>query len=399
MNEPDPDRRRRIALYSHDTVGLGHLRRNLAIASVLVQDSVPTDVLLISGSRESISFAVPDGIDFLTLPALAKRDGAYTPRTLAATLAEVVDLRSRIIAAALTSFEPDVLIVDKVARGVCGELDLAMRCLAGRTRCVLGLRDVLDDVSTTRTEWLASGLSRVVAERYDAVWVYGDPTVFDLTVEYGWTARITERLTFTGYLAHGRPGSSTPADPATPQAPYVLCLVGGGQDGVALADAFTAERLPEGREGVVVTGPYMDPVQRGRLVERAARRRDLTVYEFVEGCAGLIAGADAVVSMGGYNTVCELLAAGSRPLIVPRVKPRTEQLIRAKRLAARGLVDVLHPDRLTSAALAGWLGGSGRTVVATGTPVDLCGLARIPGLVDRLLVSRPVGQRPADHAA
>lgn len=115
MNELDRQRRRRIALYSHDTVGLGHLRRNLALASVIVQDSAPTDVLLISGSRESISFPVPDGIDFLTLPALAKRDGEYTPRTLTATLDEVVDLRSRIIAAALTSFQPDVLIVDKVA--------------------------------------------------------------------------------------------------------------------------------------------------------------------------------------------------------------------------------------------------------------------------------------------
>ncbi|MGH9270771.1 MAG: glycosyltransferase family protein, partial [Ilumatobacteraceae bacterium] len=306
MPEPTPPKRRRIALYSHDTVGLGHLRRNLALAAVLAEGPEPTDILLISGSRESIAFSVPDGVDFLTLPALAKRNGAYAARTLAASLEDLVELRSTIIAAALVSFDPDVLIVDKVARGVCGELDLALRRLAGHTRCVLGLRDVLDDPSTTCTEWQLAGVGRTVADYYDAVWIYGDRTVFDLTREDGLPAVVAERATFTGYLAEGRPGSLVAADPAIATAPYVLCLVGGGQDGLALADAFTSAPLPAGSRGIVVTGPYMDPAQRQRLMARAAVRPDLTILEFVEGCGALIAGADAVVSMGGYNTVCEL---------------------------------------------------------------------------------------------
>ena len=148
MRELGPSIRRRVALYSHDTVGLGHLRRNLAIAGSLVVAPVPTEILLISGSRESVSFPIPAGVDFVTVPALAKRDGSYVARSLSSSLDEVVDLRAAIIAAALSSFDPDVLVVDKVARGVCGELDLALRRLAdaGRTRRVLGLRDVLDDV-------------------------------------------------------------------------------------------------------------------------------------------------------------------------------------------------------------------------------------------------------------
>ena len=386
-----PERRvsalRRIALYSHDTVGLGHFRRNLSIASVVVDSPTPTDILLISGSRESVSFPVPAGVDCLTLPGLAKHGGSYTARTLAASLDEIVELRSVIIAAALESFQPDVLIVDKVARGVCGELDLALRRLAelGCTRCVLGLRDVLDDVQTTRAEWESADTATTIADLYDAVWIYGDPTVFDLCHEYSVPAPVAERATFTGYLGHGRPQILAGLDPAVIAAPYALCLVGGGEDGFALADAFTADPLPSGLRSVVVTGPYMDPGHRCRLRDRAESRLDMTLLGFVQDCDELIIGAEAVVSMGGYNTVCELLAHAKRPLIVPRVTPRTEQLIRAQRLADRGLVDVLHPDQLSPVALAHWIETERTAARAPTDPVDLCGLSRIPGLVEQVL--------------
>ena len=51
--------------------------------------------------------------------------------------------------------------------------------------------------------------------------------------------------------------------------------------------------------------------------------------------------------MGGYNTSCEILACGRRALIVPRIIPRREQLIRAQRLSELGAVDVLHPQALS----------------------------------------------------
>jgi len=59
--------------------------------------------------------------------------------------------------------------------------------------------------------------------------------------------------------------------------------------------------------------------------------------------------------MGGYNSVCEVLAAGKRALVVPRVKPRLEQFIRAQSLQRMGLLDVLHPDDLSPQAIARWL--------------------------------------------
>jgi predicted glycosyltransferase len=67
--------------------------------------------------------------------------------------------------------------------------------------------------------------------------------------------------------------------------------------------------------------------------------------------ASLINAADVVVAMGGYNTVCEILTMRKRALLVPRVRPGQEQCIRAERMAALGLLRMLHPDQLTPATL------------------------------------------------
>jgi len=103
--------------------------------------------------------------------------------------------------------------------------------------------------------------------------------------------------------------------------------------------------------------------------------------------------------MAGYNSVCELLAARSRALLVPRVRPREEQLIRAERLAERGLVDCLHPDRLTPAALAGWMAGAVGSPAPAAEPVDLDGLRRVPQLAEALLAVPATAPRRSGRAA
>jgi predicted glycosyltransferase len=69
----------------------------------------------------------------------------------------------------------------------------------------------------------------------------------------------------------------------------------------------------------------------------------MTVLDESPEAMALIAGAERVVAMGGYNTTLEALSLRKPTLLVPRVRPRREQAIRAERLAALGLVDVLHP--------------------------------------------------------
>lgn len=380
-------RRRRIALYSHDAQGLGHVRRNLAVAGTLAASDPAPEILLVTGAPAAATLVAPPGGDFLTLPALGKDlDGTYRARSLAAPLAALIELRSRILLAALTTFDPDLLIVDKVPRGAAGELEPALDALRtrGRTRCVLGLRDVLDATGPARRQWHEDRANEAVAHYYDAVWVYGDPHVFDPVAEYAMAPVVASRTTFTGYLGHGRPSVEAPPH-AEASPPYDLCLVGGGQDGFGLARAFVQADLPESHVGVVLAGPYMDAGDRQALDALAASRPAMSVLGFVDDAEQLIGGAASVVSMGGYNAVCEILAQGSRALVVPRTRPRAEQLVRAERLAQRGLVELLHPDDLTSRRLTTWLGASddGRADIAAS--IDLHGLARIPTLVDRIL--------------
>src|SRR5687767_9592448 len=178
----------RVALYSHDAMGIGHLRRNLRIARALAEDGAA--VLLLAGLCEARSFEMPPGVDCFTLPSLKKVcDGAYEPRRLAVSERQLLEMRSAAIRAAVEAFAPDLFIVDKLPRGVVGELvgvleELKRRRAGGRTRCVLGLRDVLDAPEATRREWSDARNDLAVEEYYDAVWIYGDPAVFNAVREY-----------------------------------------------------------------------------------------------------------------------------------------------------------------------------------------------------------------------
>lgn len=385
--------RRRIALYSHDTQGLGHVRRNIEIAASLVAGRPDTDVLLLTGTPAAAALPLPAGTELVVLPGVAK-DGAgdYSPASLGLGLDELLDLRSRMIETAISAFAPDLFIVDKVARGMGGELDAALRTARRTvgprglpTRVVLGLRDILDTPAVARREWDAAGTTATVLDLYDEVWVYGDPRVHDPVAAYGLGPEVGAMVRYTGYLAHGR-GRHVPTAPATDagRAPYVLCLVGGGQDGHALAATMARTPLPAGHRAVLVTGPCMPAEQRQHLAGLAAARDDLDVHTFVDDTLPLIDGAAAVVSMGGYNTVCELLASGRPPLVVPRTTPRLEQTLRVHELGPWTELDHLAPDAATPDALAAWLADAVRRPPARHA-VDLDGLDRLPALADALL--------------
>lgn len=395
MTAPEPPApggrraRRRVALYSHDTQGLGHVRRTSLLARAVVAADPDADVLLLSGAAEATSLPLPPRTEVVTLPGVAKDPATgYGPRRWGGTLDDVVTVRAGVLDGALAAFDPDVLVVDKVPLGVGGELRPALERLRaqGRTACVLGLRDVLDVPEVAVREWDDQRSTSVVERLYDEVWVYGDARVYDPLVEYALPDVVARRTVFTGYLGRGRSATATPV----PDAPYVLCLVGGGQDGAGLATAFAEAPLPDGVRGVLVTGPYLPAAARAALHRAALARPELEVRAFVRDVVPLVEGARAVVTMGGYNSVCEVLASGRPALVVPRTHPRAEQLVRARRLAELGLLDVLD-DEPTSERLEAWLVAAtrpsteGRAAARPALAVDLDGLARVPSLVARLV--------------
>lgn len=404
-----PPQVRRIALYSHDAMGIGHVRRNLLVAQALrargpggdasrgdgLRDS-ENSTLLITGVYEAGAFEMPPGVDCLTLPGIRKeQDGSYQPRRLAMGAREVLALRSAVILSALVQFNPDLVIVDKVPRGVGRELEPALRWLrqAGRARCVLGMRDILDQPAAVRDDWQRDGGEEAIRDFYDAVWVYGMPEVYDLVREYGFAPAVAAKVRYTGYLdrrvAPGPAADVQSCDAAAalnlPPGPVVLCTVGGGEDGAALAETFARATLPEGTSGVLLTGPFMPREIRRRLLRQAESRPYLRVLEFCTAPHELLVRAERVVAMGGYNTVSEILSYDKPALIAPRVSPRQEQLIRAERLRDLGLVDMLYPDQVTPAAVSDWLASDLTPRARARDRIDMNGLARLPELLGELL--------------
>ena len=343
----------RIALYSHDTMGLGHIRRTSLLARALRRPPLNAHVLLLSGIRESGAYPLPDGIDSITLPAYRKHgDGSYGARALGIPLDDLIALRSQTLAAALDAFAPDLLIVDNVARGALGELDASLaRQRARGCRIVLGLRDIIDEPAAVARQWQKLRTLDTIRDYYDAVWIYGDARLYDTVAAYG-LAAAEKPVTYLGYPD---PLQRAETSPAPDDAPYALCLLGGGQDGYVLAETFARTTLPDGWRAILLTGAMMPAAERAQLAAILADRPDYQLLEFTPEPLALMRGARAIIAMSGYNTTLELLALNAPMLLVPRIKPRREQWLRAVRLAELGLADCLHPDELSPARLSAWL--------------------------------------------
>lgn len=364
-------------LYCHDTFGLGHLRRTVAVAEELRRRCPGLSALVATGSPVAHRFRLPDGVDYLKLPAVAKRgDGLYAARTLPLEFDRLLALRRDLLLSAARHLRPQLVVVDNVPGGLAGEATPALEELrrAGTSTLVLGLRDVVDEPSRVRRAWTRDGSYAMLDELYDRILVYGEETVFDAVSEYRFSSRAAAKTRYVGYLQRAEHGVADPGSPAR-----VLVTVGGGEDGETLLRAALAarSRMPPGAaRWLVVTGPFLPAARRAALAAEAARMPGITLVEFVDDLPEAIAESAAVVSMAGYNSVCEILSAGRPAVLVPRVRPRLEQLVRARALERRGLVRVLPPDRLTPDTLAAEIQTLLEPATVPGRPVDLGGLAR-----------------------
>src|SRR5918999_15591 len=293
----------RFFLYSHDGLGLGHVRRNLAVAGALTEASPGSSVLVATSADEAESLGIRPGIDVLKLPGLRKIDNEhYAARRLPVSWSEI-------------RADPDEL----------------------------------------RADWSAHGVYEQIAEHFDCVLVYGQRDVTDPIAEYGFPDELAAMTSFCGYvLSPGGPDDRETAAELLPAGsesePLVLATAGGGQDGFPLLSAFVEAAAGAPWRAVVVAGPQCESKHLRRL-HRLAARSGVAFRRFVPGLAKAFGVLDALVCMGGYNTLTEAVSSGVPTVCVPRAYPRTEQLIRARAFARRGLLHVLEPRSLDAAAL------------------------------------------------
>ena len=396
----------RVALYSHDAKGLGHLRRNLALAHHLAR-ALPgltgRDVtgLVITGLAPGQEYRLPDGFDWLVLPGVKKSGGTYLPQRLRITREDLSLIRGALLSGVLSTFDPDLLIIDRHPYGVHQELReplTHLRRAHPAARVVLGLREVLDTPATVRREWDELGDTDTLRRLIDEVWVYGDAAVHDLSATGEAPTALEERMRYTGYLAHGRDiaetrdgseASTALAGNALDPEPFILTTAGGGSDGITLLRAAAKARVPDGYRHVVVTGPQLDAALFHQVAQAAGPRT--VVRRSWPGMSRHIQQAAAVIAMAGYNTVTEILASETPALLVPRETPRLEQFIRASALKRAGTVDLLRVTDLSATALEDrlttMLGDqeAGRHQLTGRRRLRLDGLTTVPLLAAELL--------------
>ncbi len=351
-----------LMTYSHDGYGLGHLRRTSNIAARFVQEMPGSTVLMLTGCPVGNPFLLPKGIDFIKVPSLIKVDtGVYTPLGLRISRQKAKAIRSSTIESAVSQFKPHVFLVDHLPAGIYGELLPILRRLREMDNppvIVLGLRDIIDHPNVVCELWHKEMTYQAIREYYDEVLIYGCKDVFDAACHYGMDTEFPGRVRYCGYVCSEEPlktREQVRENLRLVREKLVVVTAGGGHDAYPLMQTCMEACQLLGRDATFdaffITGPLMDPAQREQL-RAQGRGLGVRVITSVEDPPSFINAADLVITMAGYNSLCEVVSLNRKALVVPRLGPRAEQRMRARLFQERGLIDVLDPREVSARKLA-----------------------------------------------
>lgn len=344
----------KVMFYVQHLLGIGHLARASRIAQAMAADGV--QVTVVTGGMPVPGFPAP-GITHIALPPIAAGDG----------FADLVDadghpiddafraMRRDALLAAFDDLRPDVLLIEAFPFGrrqVRFELLPLLDAAHARPDRPLIAASVRDILQAGRKP----GRDRETVDAlaaFDAVLMHGDPSFARIEESFPLAAEIADKVHYTGLVAPPPPQASARFD--------VVVSAGGGAVGAPLIAAAMGARglLPDHLTWCVLTGPNLPQADYDAIAARAGDR--LAVHRFRPDLAGLLAGAGVSVSQAGYNTVCDVLQAGCRAVLVPFASGgETEQTLRAEKLAALGLVTALPEIGLSAAAMAAAIGDAPR---------------------------------------
>ncbi|MFQ6029386.1 MAG: glycosyltransferase family protein [Dehalococcoidia bacterium] len=401
----------RIAIFTHDTYGLGHVQRCLRIIEEVSGQCPEAAILLITGSPSlSLLRALPKNADYVKIPTIVQTglEESHPPH-LPIELNEIVPMRNRMTRMALQRFMPDVFLVDNFPLGARRELNFVFQTLRdSSTKIVLGLRDVLETPEKVRLDWTRDNVYEVLETTYDHILVYGMQEIHDTAREYGIPPATAQKIRYCGYVAPDLQVKLSPEEVRRElgvEGKFLLATVGGGGDGLPLLQTLlkAVPFLPD-IPVIMITGPLMGDPELAELQQQAVGLTNLRMLDFVEDLPSYLAAADVVVSMGGYNTSAEIMAVQANAVMVPRtwrfgehrsrekIRESGEQRVRAQALAELGIVEMLDPSRLGPRPLAAkilqaWANPRGRSDM----PLNLSGIKNAASFLLETAGKRAVG--------
>jgi predicted glycosyltransferase len=355
----------RVLMYSQDSSGLGSAYRTLAIAlrlSLAVPDS---SFLVLTDLPVFGRFDLPPNLDYIHYPGvpdeIKRSDGSANGRV-------VFDwkplIRRKIILAAVESFDPHLVIVDKFPFGLRNEMYDALVRLRERrpgVKIVFGLEDIPDNNRTIPKVWGKAETQEMFRALYDEVWVYGARKIFNHAQEYAIPADIERKLVYTGYLKYRMRQTGDYEKLATkgsdPKWPLMLVIAGSGEEGYRLTDSYISflETMKGDHkfQSRIVCSPGMSSFDILAFHSRVKKMSSVSIHQFYNDLDSYLHGATVVVSMSGYNACCQLLSFRKRSVIVPREGSPFGQLRRAQTFHRYGVTTMMHPTHLSAKNL-GW---------------------------------------------
>ena len=350
----------RIAIYSQDGFGLGHMQRTCSIAWEIYRLRAEASILTFSDSQLGQFFPISPHHDYIKLPSIAKDSpGNWNATHLSMSFPEILHLRKQLISHVLLNYAPDILLVDHMPHGAMGELLPALEAIKHsriHTQVVLGLRDILDSPEVTIKRWHVEGAYEAIERYYSRILVFGMQNVYDVVKKYHIPEGDASKVFYCGYVTNLSTASNAlnirdrylankPMD-----ARLIVVMAGGGADAYPMMSTLI-DALPKVLEDqqcilAVITGPFM-PADLIADLSRRATQLPIHMMESVNDSLSYIAAADLVISMAGYNTSVEILRMKKPAILIPRAGPSAEQRTRARLFARKHWVDMIDPDELT----------------------------------------------------
>lgn len=386
---------KKILFYSHDTYGLGHLSRILKIGQYIAQHRKNISILIVSGSGIIHKIKIPPGIDYIKVPSVTKiGDDQYKSKYLDIDIEDIITLRQNILLDAALSFKPDVFVIDNVPLGLKNEATLTLENLSKvRPRCkiILTMRDVLDEPAKIKRVWARDGIYEQIEKYFDSVLVFGQQDIYNIIKKYEIPEPTASKFHFCGYL-NNAPITISPEtlkkNLGVDEHKLILITAGGGGDG----DTFIETALKGLHQYnsnkfkiIIILGPDFPKHSEENVRSLYGKNNQFIIKNFVENLPDFINASDLVITMGGYNTICEILTFNKKAIVIPRITPRVEQLIRAKLLSKYGLLEYIHPKSLNTKILLHKIGTLLYTDQSVKNAIHLDGLKNAMNTFDKIL--------------
>jgi len=334
----------RIFFYVQHLLGIGHIARASRIANALVKDGF--EVTVVSGGLPVPGFP-GDGVKTIELPPVVASNVGFSGLADAygqAAGEEFLSRRRDLLLKAFEEAKPEVVIIEAFPFGrrqmrfeLLPLLD-AIEKANPRPKLLSSVRDILQE---NRKPGRDEETVKLVKDHFDAVLIHGDPDFVRLEDTFPLTADIADRLRYTGLVA-------PPPAPEPSETFDIIASAGGGAVGLELMRAArdAAALLPADISWLLITGPNLPAADFSALSEDAPA--NVTLVRFRKDFPSLLRGAKVSISQAGYNTVGDLLRTQCRSILIPFVAAgETEQTVRAERLQALGLADILPEQGLT----------------------------------------------------